>query len=42
MPDALKSIDKNSKEYTNAIAEIKYEIKSTIDSVIEGNRDETD
>ncbi len=42
MPDTLKSIDKNSKEYTNAIAEIKYEIKSTIDSVIEGNRDETD
>lgn len=36
----LKLSDKNSVEYTNKLAELKNEIKITIDSVIEGNTDE--
>lgn len=36
----LKLSDKKSVEYTNKLAELKNEIKITIDSVIEGNTDE--
>ena len=41
MPRELKWTDKSSKEYTNTIAEIKYEIKTAIDTVLKGNDNET-
>lgn len=40
LPQELKQADKNSSEYVNKIAEIKNEIKLTLDSVIKGNTNE--
>lgn len=40
LPQEIKQAEKNSSEYLNAIAEIKNEIKLTLDSVIKGNTDE--
>lgn len=40
LPQELKQADKNSIEYVNKIAEIKNEIKLTLDSVIKGNTNE--
>ena len=36
----LKQADKNSSEYNNKLAEVKNEIKLTLDSAIKGNTDE--
>lgn len=38
----VKDADNNSAEYINKIAEIKNEVKQTLDSVIKGNTDEVD
>lgn len=40
LPQEFKQSDKNSSEYTNKIAEIKNDIKITLDSVIKGNINE--
>ena len=40
LPQDLKDADKSSTEYINKMAEIKNEIKQTLDSVIKGNTNE--
>ena len=40
LPQELKQADKNGSDYINKIAEIKNEIKLTLDSVIKGNTNE--
>ena len=40
LPQNLKQADKNSSEYNNKLAEVKNEIKLTLDSAIKGNTDE--
>ncbi len=40
LPQDLKDADKSSTEYINKMAEIKNEIKKTLDSVIKGNTNE--
>lgn len=41
LPADIKQADKNNSKYINQIAEIKNEIKNTLDSVIEGKTYET-
>lgn len=40
LPQELKDTDRNGTEYINNMAEIKNEIKQTLDSVIKGNTNE--